>query len=236
MERLLEREWLDDLPVADPRAHGSRGDLRRLNWCMGNRSTLVAALAPLRPHDGKVHLHELGAGDGDLLSRVAQSLGPAWRGTQAILVDKNDAISTAARDRLEAAGWVCQLCIKDVFDWCRDGTLKPPAIVVTNLFLHHLDRDAIARLFEAVARPGIHFVALEPRRSRFALISSRLVGLIGCNAVTRHDAPASVRAGFHANDLANLWPARSGWFLTERRAGWFGHLFVARSDRWGGSV
>jgi hypothetical protein len=230
MERVLEQEWLDDLAATDPRAHGSRRDLRRLNWCMGNRSILAAALAPLRPDSGPVHLHELGAGDGDLLSKVAWSLGPTWRGTRATLVDRHNVISSSASDRFAAAGWPYHPCISDVFDWCREGMLKPPGIIVTNLFLHHLDLSAVSGLFEAIAQPGVHFVALEPSRSWFALAGSRFVGLIGCNSVTRHDAPASVRAGFRANELSSLWPRRNGWILRERSAGLFGHLFVARSD------
>jgi hypothetical protein len=55
-----------------------------------------------------------------------------------------------------------------------------------------------------------------------------LLWAIGCNAVTRHDATVSVRAGFSGNELSALWPADSGWQLTERRAGFFSHVFVAR--------
>jgi hypothetical protein len=55
--------------------------------------------------------------------------------------------------------------------------------------------------------------------------------LIGCNAVTRHDAAASVRAGFAGRELSALWPARPGWRLREGRAGLFSHLFVARMER-----
>jgi hypothetical protein len=38
----------------------------------------------------------------------------------------------------------------------------------------------------------------------------------------------SVRAGFSGNELSALWPADGGWQLTERRAGHFSHLFIAR--------
>jgi hypothetical protein len=54
-----------------------------------------------------------------------------------------------------------------------------------------------------------------------------MLGAIGCNDVTRHDAVASVRAGFRDGQLSALWPA-GPWKLTERGAGLFSHLFVAR--------
>jgi len=57
---------------------------------------------------------------------------------------------------------------------------------------------------------------------------SRAVGLIGCNRVTRHDAPASVRAGFTGRELSQLWPEPESWLLEERAAGPFSHLFVAQ--------
>jgi len=55
------------------------------------------------------------------------------------------------------------------------------------------------------------------------------MGLMGCNAVTRHDARVSVRAGFRDDELSRLWPS-GGWTLEERGAPPFSHLFVARRD------
>jgi hypothetical protein len=74
------------------------------------------------------------------------------------------------------------------------------------------------------------FIACEPRRSAPALAASRLVGLIGCNGVTRHDAVASVRAGFTGSELSALWPAGPGWKLHEGAAGLFSHRFMARRN------
>jgi hypothetical protein len=100
--------------------------------------------------------------------------------------------------------------------------------VLANLFLHHFDAR-LAELLAGAARLAPLFVATEPRRDAFTLAGSRLVGLIGANAVTRHDAPASVRAGFAGQELTALWPDQS-WQTEERRAGLFTHLFVARRD------
>ena len=71
------------------------------------------------------------------------------------------------------------------------------------------------------------FVACEPRRSRLALAGSSLLGVIGCNDVTRHDAVVSVRAGFRDGELAALWP-RDGWEIRERGRGLFSHVLAAR--------
>jgi hypothetical protein len=52
--------------------------------------------------------------------------------------------------------------------------------------------------------------------------------MIGCNSVTQHDAPISVRAGFSGDELSALWPDKQNWWLTEQRVGAFSHLFIAR--------
>jgi hypothetical protein len=102
--------------------------------------------------------------------------------------------------------------------------------IVANLFLHHLDSGSLRRLLALAAVRAPLFIACEPRRSAPALWASRLVGLIGCNDVTRHDAVISVRAGFAGRELSALWPADGGWFLIEKAAPPFSHVFVARRD------
>ncbi len=228
MVRHVEEEWLDRLPESDVRAQASRRDLRRLNWWMGNRAILARALTGLgRKHPQRIL--ELGAGDGDLMSRVAEKFGEPWQGMEATLIDRQNVLSESAAERFRRSGWKAAILTCDILDWSGQARLEIGDLVVVNLFLHHLEKRALARLFEAIARPGVDFVALEPRRSRFALMCSRLVGLIGCNAVTQHDAPASVRAGFRGRELSELWPEREGWVLEERGVGLFGHLFVARA-------
>jgi hypothetical protein len=85
-------------------------------------------------------------------------------------------------------------------------------------------------MFEGLANVTPLFVACEPRRSSMALAGSRLLGFIGCNDVTRHDAVVSVRAGFSDGELSDAWPAGPGWSLEERPAPPFSHLFVARRN------
>lgn len=99
--------------------------------------------------------------------------------------------------------------------------------IVSNLFLHHFPDEALQELLGRAAERTRIFIAVEPRRSAWAHAFSRLVGLLGCNAVTRHDAPISVEAGFTDGDLSGHWPAGRGWSLREGRAGFFSHVFVA---------
>jgi hypothetical protein len=100
--------------------------------------------------------------------------------------------------------------------------------VITNLFLHHFEDARLAELLHIISRRAKLFIAIEPRRACWPLFCSRLLWIIGCNDVTRHDAAASVRAGFAGRELSALWPDRKNWRLTERRAGLFSHLFITQ--------
>ena len=99
--------------------------------------------------------------------------------------------------------------------------------MIANLFLHHFEDSPLRALLEQVSTRAELFVACEPRRDWLTLRASRLVGWIGCNAVTRHDAPISVRAGFAGHELSALWPAGGDWHTEEGPVGPFSHHFVA---------
>ena len=200
--RILETEWLDTLPASDPRAAQSRRDLQRVNTLMGNARHIAAAL---RPHwrEG-MRVADLGSGDGSLMRAVQRRLPPI----EPISVDKSDGV--------------------DVLDFLRESAPRLDAIVC-NLFLHHLDGDVLSDVLAFAAERAPLFVACEPRRARIALQASRMLWVMGCNEVTRHDAVASVRAGFTGNELSAAWP-RGNWKLEERIAWPFTHFFVSKES------
>src|SRR6185312_2676586 len=98
--------------------------------------------------------------------------------------------------------------------------------MAANLFLHHFEAPALAHMLALAASRTRLFVGCEPRRSRFALAGASLLGIVGCNDVTRHDAVVSVRAGFRGGEIGSLWPA-DGWRVEEGAWGLFSHRFVA---------
>jgi hypothetical protein len=210
MERVLEPEWLDSLPPYDARAQRSRADLRRVNALMGNACHVARALADAN------RIADLGAGDGSFMQRVVRRLRRPE--VEVILVDR------AALPDLQ---WQATAVTADAHEFLARPGPRFDAIVA-NLFLHHFEPAPLRRLLALAARRTPLFVACEPRRSRLALQASRLLGLLGCNDVTRHDAVASVRAGFFGRELSALWPEQDGWTLSEGPARPFSHLFVAR--------
>jgi len=227
VERVVEPEWLDELPPADPRASRSRRDLVRVNRWMGHAGILARCLrqacGPHRPRT----IVELGAGDGQFLLCVARRLAPRWQNVSVILVDRQRIVSPETCAAFARLGWVAQTEVTDVFDWMTKAGPRSADCIITNLFLHHLPGDSLGRLFEAVAERTHVFVACEPRRAPVSFAASRLLWLIGGNAITRHDAAISVRAGFARQELSGLWPRGGNWRLVERAAGLFSHCFIA---------
>jgi hypothetical protein len=224
VKRIVQPELIDALPPADPRALRSRRDLRRVNAWMRNHSIMADALK--NNLNGRVpeRITELGAGDGDFLLRVAKQISPRWTNVNATLLDRQKIVRAGMLAAFEKSGWHAEPVVADVFDWPQ----TPAQIVVANLFLHHFEDARLAELLRTISGRAELFIAVEPQRFDHAFLCGQLTRLIGCSAVTRHDATVSVRAGFSGNELSALWPDRERWQLTERCAGMFSHLFIAR--------
>lgn len=224
MGRVLTTEILDVLPPEDPRAKASRRDLMLINAMMC-QSTIMAEALSVFPAPKLIA--DLGGGDGRFMLRVARRLGKNWPGVTVMIADRRPIVSVETRACFARAGWRCENLTGDVLETL---PLIKPDIVTANLFLHHLDDAALARLMALVAGQTRGFVACEPRRSAFALLGARMVFALGANDVTRHDAVASVRAGFHGHELSDLWPrGASGWTLGEHGVFPFTHLFHAHA-------
>lgn len=255
MIRTLQPELLDSLPAHDAGAIRSRRDLRRLNNLMGHAGIITRALKRIFPNAPPARILEIGAGDGQLLLRVATQLNSQrWiesqsnrhpegvtqfprltkgegrgegEGVDVLFVDLQNLLSAETQAEFAALNWRVRAIESDIFYWLKNSPAKTD-VVLANLFLHHFTDAQLTLLFSEIAEKADAFIAVEPRRSCWPLFFARLVGVIGCNAVTRHDAPVSVLAGFVGRELSALWPRGNEWELTEHRAGLFSHLFVAR--------
>ncbi len=207
--RVLEAELLDTLPAADERARHSRRDLRKLNWIMGHCRHMIRMMRRATFHT----LIDLGSGDGQFALNVARSLK---RPCRLIFVDQQ-----------RVPGSPPDLVVSDVMSFLRGMDRQPGTALMANLFLHHFTGETLRELFREASQKVDCFFACEPRRSHLSLIAIRLLPLIGCNAVTRHDAAASIRAGFLGQELSPLWPQTDLWKLTESECGFATHSFMA---------
>lgn len=225
--RRIEPEWLDELPPSDPRAIRSRRDLRRVNALMRNASIVARELRhSLRGRSLRM-IVEIGAGDGTFMLRLAERAATLWRDVHVVLLDQQDVVSPETLQEFASVGWTAESVTAEVFEWLARPADHVVDVVIANLFLHHFDAVRLTALLSLAAKRTRTFIACEPRRSGFALVGSRLLGLVGCNDVSRHDALVSVRAGFAGQELSALWPANGASALQERPRGLFSHCFVA---------
>jgi len=222
--RSLQPEILDRLDVDDPRAIRSRRDLQKVNSIMGHARFLARAL---RGSMAGSLLVELGSGDGTLLLKVARRLGRQTKPVRAVFVDRRSSLSHETRQAFNATGWQIEIREEDVFDWLKRPDPELADVTIANLFLHHFDDRELSELLERASGQTRRFIACEPLRSTAAVVGVSLLGLLGCNDVTRHDGRISVRAGFRDRELTKLWPRDPKWRLSERRSGPFTHTFVA---------
>ena len=225
-------ELLDDLESTDPRAVRSRRDLQRVHRAMGTLSILRRAIGRMRLAVPPRRVLELGAGDGTMMLRLAQALGPRWPGVDLTLLDRQELLGDDAREGYRRLGWRLTVRREDALSWARDREPQPYDLIVTTLFLHHFAAGDLDVLLAAIASRSNAFIACEPRRDLAARLGSRLVGLLGANAVTRADAITSVAAGFAGQELSSRWPdAAVDWCIDESVAPPFTHRFAAvRAD------
>ena len=220
MARVVEPEILDQLPATDEAAAHSRRDLTRLNTIMGHAALVRKHLAP-----AVARVVDLGAGDGTFVFDV---LNPEHSVREVVLVDQQRVVKDKTLNAFESMGIKPVVAVADVFDWLAEQSTEPHTAILANLFLHHFPPPSLQRLLGLAAQRCDLFIACEPRRGAWSQLAASLVGLIGCNHVTRHDAVVSVRAGFRDGELTALWPDSEKWRIEERAAGLFTHLFVAR--------
>lgn len=230
MRRVIEPELLDELPAEDPRAIRSRRDLRVINRWMQNAAHFRRTLEAL-PYSPK-RIVEIGAGDGTLICEIARQFAHQWpEPVELWLVDMQPVIRSDVQSSLKSLGWHVHIVSADIRDWLESCGLQVD-LVLANLFLHHFSDDVLRKLFRRLSDSTDAFVSCDPRRWRPALWSTRLLWLLGCNDVTRHDGRISVRAGFRDRELSSLWPRNSEFDCNEYPAGYASHLFQAiRRDR-----
>ena len=193
---------------------------------MGHARFIANALRDYPNWNGRII--DLGGGDGQFLLKVARSLEKRQRSVEAVLIDRLDLATKETAQEFQRLGWRLTIKSGDVFEVLGEMPKQADGVIMSNLFLHHFGESQLRRLLELQAGRADIVIACEPRRSSFSLMASRLVGLLGCNGITRHDAVASVRAGFRGSDLTALWGDRANWSIEEMALGLFSHGFVCR--------
>jgi SAM-dependent methyltransferase len=229
MERSITPEILDHLRSDDPRAIRSRKDLQRVNRMMGNAQFQAASIIRLFAGKKSVRILEIGCGDGTFMLevlKIANKSGLKATG-EVFLLDMQEIVSETTIKNFAESGWSAAAIKADLFQWLRIAATERFDLIACNLFLHHFHPEALRKIFAAAAACADAFFCTEPRRNLFCLGVTQCLWLIGCNDVTRHDAPVSIHAGFNQQELQQLWPEsrKAEWKFEEKKCGLFTHWF-----------
>jgi hypothetical protein len=205
LNRVIIPEILDSLNPSDPRAIRSRRDLRWIDLYLGNSRWIVRRLKTQLPPPAQII--EIGAGEGDLCRKVQASLSSSTV-TGLDLIQRPTNLPASIR-------WIGGDFFQTLPNIDADACIG-------SLILHHFSDEALRDL-GARLQSFRSLTFCEPLRSRLPLFLSKL----SCpflSKVTRHDMPASIRAGFLPCELPALLGLDSKKWIVREYSHWRGAL------------
>ena len=208
LNRVIIPEILDSLNPSDPRAIRSRRDLRWIDLYLANSRWIVRQLKTQTPPPAQII--EIGAGEGDLCRKVQASL-PSSTVTGLDLIERPTNLPVSIR-------WIGGDFFQTLPNIDADAC-------VGSLILHHFSDEALREL-GARLQSFRSLTFCEPLRSHLPLFLSKL----SCpflSEVTRHDMPASIRAGFLPGELPALLGLDSKKWSVRESSHWRGALRLA---------
>lgn len=183
MQRVIQAELLDSLPVDHPAARHNRRDLRLTNRVLGTYRWFARTLSDQRA--ARTKILELGAGTGELGEHLA---------ARGVPTDGLDLWPRPSHWPIERA-------------WHRTDLLKFSGyadypVVIGNLIFHQFSAAQLAGLGACLRRSARLIVACEPVRQRRSQVLFATLGrALGANHVSLHDAHVSIAAGFCGHEL-----------------------------------
>ncbi len=187
--RSIHPERLDSATAED--AAANLADLRRINRYLGGHTTLLRAVARLYAPSDSFSVLDLGAASGDM----GQALQRRFPRARVVALDASERHLTQGRGRRVVADAFRLPVAPQQFD-----------LVMCSLFLHHFPNEQITQLLtsmRSLARRAIIVTDLERHPlARLFLPATRW--LFRWHAITLHDGPVSVQAGFLPQELLAL--------------------------------
>lgn len=232
VQRQLEPEIMDD-PLLDEARHiGALQGLERLNRFSNSAGILWSPIRAFVKREGllKCRLLDVATGAGDVPLELWRRARRAGIDLQMAGCDKSSRAVAYARRRSEKIGASVHFFELDAI-----SSELPSGydVIVSSLFLHHIEDMQAVRLLQAMARSAGRLVLVSDLVRHPAALGLAIIGtrLLSTSDVVHHDGPQSVRAAFTIDEVSALahraglagarvtscWPFRL--LLTWRRPG-----------------
>jgi len=198
-------ELMDDFSMKGDLLRDTLDKLGKINkWLGGNYVTLdgLRQLLENQPKDKVYTIVDLGCGHGDILRLIADYGRKNSYSFQLIGIDANqDAIDYAA----ELSGGYDELSFKKLDVFSDEFQRLDYDIVLSTLFLHHLNQDEIHTLLKTIqskAKLGIVINDLHRNSIAYGLFKS--LGLVISNHMIVQDGLTSILRAFKRQELESI--------------------------------
>jgi len=204
-QRKFEPEIMDD-PALDAQRHfAALQGLERINRWSGSLDILwpsLSALARKEPNR-TLRVLDIATGAGDMPIGLSLRARKARMQIQVDGCDRSARTVAYAHERAEQAGVACQFFPLDVL---RDDLPGDYDVILSSLFLHHLENEQAAVLLESMARCAGKLVLISDllRTRSGLLLAYCATRLLTSSEVVRADGPQSVRAAFTLAEVRAL--------------------------------
>ncbi|RIV36197.1 methyltransferase domain-containing protein [Flagellimonas lutimaris] len=195
-------ELMDDFSMKGELLRDALDKLGKINkWLGGNHVTLdgLRQLLKNQPKDKAYTIVDLGCGHGDILRLIADFGRKKNYSFNLIGIDANqDAIDYA----VELSENYDELTFKRLDVFSQEFQNLEYDIVLSTLFLHHLNQDEIHTLLTTiVSKAKLGMVINDLHRSRMAYGLFRLLGLVISNHMIVQDGLTSILRAFKRKEL-----------------------------------
>ena len=201
-QRSTEEEIMDDLQISGNQLIDSLDHIARINqWLGGNRITLngLKRLLERYPRNKKIHIVDLGCGNGDMLRTIARMGRKNTYHFRLTGIDANQNTIDYAMQlskNYPEIDYVCQNVLRPDFH-----ELKYDVALCT-LFLHHFENEVALNFIETIlCNATLGVVINDLHRHPMAWHLFNLITLGMKNKMAREDGLLSIRKGFKRHDL-----------------------------------
>ncbi len=206
MDRRLSPEKMDQ-PGLAPRAHAQAlAALRRINFLSGTAFQIqrqITKLAPPESHP-RIRILDLACGSGDVLINLVQLCRQKYQSVEAIGIDMSP-FAIAQAQSLAVQRKIPQIEFQ-VGEVLKDPLPTNCDIIISSLFLHHLETERVERLLsEAAEAAKLGIVISDLRRSKLGWLLAWVVArVITLSPIVRYDGPISVQGAFTTSEIREI--------------------------------